>query len=109
MLPIISTNTSLPMTYGGTSVDNQASNGNNSNLTNIVSDFEIPVSETNQYRPIVVYNPSSEYRLMDMNSSLNLSKVDISVFWKTQYGEYVPLRLQPGCAAHLKIMFRQDF
>ena len=106
MLPIISTNTSVPITYGETSSNNLASNGNNSNLTNIVSDFEIAVSDTNQYRPVIVYNPSAEYRLMDMNSSMNLNKIDISVFWKTQYGDYIPLRLQPGCAAHIKIMFR---
>ena len=106
MLPIISTNTSIPITYGETQVDSLASNGNNSNLTNIVSDFEIPVSETNQYRPVIVYNPSAEYRLMDMNASINLNKIDISVFWKTQYGEYIPLRLQQGCATHIKIRFR---
>ena len=52
MLPIISTNTSVPITYGDTSSNSLASNGNNSNLTNIVSDFEIPVSEANQYRPV---------------------------------------------------------
>ena len=108
MLPIISSNTSLPITYGDTSSNNLASNGNNSNLTNIVSDFEIAVSETNQYRPVIVYNPSAEYRLVDMNASLNLNKVDISVFWKTHWGEYKPLRLQPGCAAHLKLMFRHQ-
>ena len=106
MLPIVSTNTSLPITYGGLSNDNLASNGNNSNLTNIISDFEIAVTETNQYRPIIIYNPSSEYRLLDMHSSLNLNRIDISVFWKTQFGDLVPLRLQPGCAAHIKLMFR---
>ena len=106
MLPIVSTNTSLPITYGGSSNDNLASNGNNSNLTNIISDFEIAVTETNQYRPIIIYNPSSEYRLLDMHSSLNLNRIDISVFWKTQFGDLVPLRLQPGCAAHIKLMFR---
>ena len=106
MLPIISTNTSVPITYGGFSNDTLASNGNNSNLTNIISDFEIAVSDTNQYRPIIVYNPGSEYRLMDLHSSVNLNKIDISVFWKTQYGDLVPLRLQPGCAAHIKLMFR---
>ena len=106
MLPIISTNTSIPITYGGFSNDTLASNGNNSNLTNIISDFEIAVSDTNQYRPIIVYNPGSEYRLMDMHSSLNLNRIDISVFWKTQYGDLVPLRLQPGCPAHIKLMFR---
>ena len=106
MLPIISTNTSLPITYGETTNDNLASNGNNSNLTNIISDFEIPVSETNQYRPVLVYNPSSEYRLMDMNSMMNLNKIDITVYWKTHFGDYIPLRLQPGCAALINTMFR---
>ena len=106
MLPIFPTNTSIPLTYGDTNNDNLSSNGNNSNLTNVISDFEIPVTDTNQYRPIIVYNPSSEYRLIDMHSALNLNKTDISVFWKTQFGEYIPLRLQPGCAAHIKLMFR---
>ena len=106
MLPIFPTNTSLPMTYGGTTDDNLSSNGNNSNLTNIISDFEIAVSDANQYRPIIVYNPSSEYRLIDMHTMQNLKQIDISVFWKTQFGDYIPLRLQPGCAAHIKLMFR---
>ena len=106
MLPVVSTNIGPPLVYDDTSNSNLTSSGNNSNLTNIISDFEIPVSETNQYRPIIVYNPSAEYRLIDMNSSLNLNKIDISVFWKTHYGDFIPLRLQPGCAAHIKLLFR---
>ena len=105
-LPIVSTNTSPPLTYDDTSNNNLTSNGNNSNLSSILSDFEIPVSETNQYRPIIVYNPSSEYRLVDMHSSTSLNKIDITVFWKTHFGDFIPLRLQPGCAAHIKLMFR---
>ena len=108
MLPIVATNTSPPLTYDDTSNNNLANNGNNSNLTSIISDFEIPVSETNKYRPVIVYNPSAEYRLIDMYSSSNLNKIDIMVFWKTHYGEYIPLRLQPGCAAHIKLMFRHE-
>jgi len=106
MLPVVSTNTSPPLTYDDTSNNNLTSSGNNSNLSNILSDFEIPVSNSNQYRPIIVYNPMAEYRLIDMNSQMNLNKIDISVFWKTHYGEFIPLRLQPGCAAHIKILFR---
>ena len=43
---------------------------------------------------------------MDMNSMMNLNKIDITVYWKAHFGDYIPLRLQPGCAAHIKIMFR---
>ena len=105
LIPIIPTNTSPPMIYGDNST-NLISGGNNSNLTNIITDFEIPVSDLNQYRPSIEYVPSTEYRLIDMNKLINLNQVDIAVFWKTHYGNYIPFRLQPGCAAHLKILFR---
>ena len=93
------------MIYGDNST-NLVGSGNNANLTNIITDFEVPVSELNQYRPSIEYVPSTEYRLIDMNKLVNLSQVDLAVFWKTHYGNYVPFRLQPGCAAHMKILFR---
>ena len=64
MLPVVSTNTSPPLTYDDTSNNNLTSSRNNSNLSNIISDFEIPVSESNQYRPILVYNPSAGDKLI---------------------------------------------
>ena len=85
---------------------NLTSSGNNSNLTSILTDFEISVSDANQYRPSVNFSPQGEYRLIDMNNIVNLNKIDILAFWKTHYGELIPLRLQPGCAAHMKILFR---
>ena len=106
LLPIFATNTSPPTSYSVHSKSNFTSSGNNSNLTNIITDFEIPMSETNQYRPVIYYNPSSEYRLVDMRSIINMNMLDITVFWKTHYGEYIPLKLQPGCAAHIKLLFR---
>ena len=85
---------------------NFTSSGNNSNLTNIDTDFEIPMLETNQYRLVIYYNPTSEYRLVDMRSIINVNVLDITAFWKTHYGEYIPLKLQPRCAAHIKLLFR---
>ena len=41
-----------------------------------------------------------------MDNMINLNKIDLLAFWKTHYGELIPLKLQPGCAAHLKILFR---
>ena len=95
-----------PTSYSVNSKSNFTSSGNNSNLTNITTDFEIPMSETKQCRPVIYYNPSSEYRLVDTRSIINMSMLDITVFWKTPYGEYIPLKLQPGCAAHIKLLFR---
>ena len=108
LLSIFATNTSPPTSYNMYSFCNFTSSGNNSNLTNIITDFEIPMSEINQYRPVIYYNPTSEYRLVDMRSIVNTNMLDITVCWKTHYGEYIPLKLQPGCAAHIKLLFRHS-
>jgi hypothetical protein len=105
LIPILPSNTSPPKLFGDNNT-NLVSSGNNSNLTNILTDFEISVTETNQYRPFISYTPQSEYRLIDMNSITNLNKIDRLAFWKTHYGELIPLKLPPGCAAHMKILFR---
>ena len=55
---------------------------------------------------MVEYNPGAEYRLIDMNSTTNLNKIGIIVYWKSRYGRLHPFQLQPGCAASVKIMFR---
>jgi hypothetical protein len=84
--------------------------GNNSNLLNAISDFSIAVDGNNQYRPMVVYNPAAEYRLIDMHSSMNLNRVDIVVYWKDTFGNIHPFELHPGCSANVKLMFRRkDF
>ena len=105
LIPILPSNTSPPKLFGDNNT-NLVSSGNNSNLTNILTDFEISVSESSQYRPFISYYPQSEYRLIDMNNMINLNKIDLLAFWKTHYRELIPLKLQPGCAAHLKILFR---
>ena len=106
LLPILATNTSPPTSYSIHSKSNFTSSGNNSNLTDIITNFGIPISETDPYRPVICCSPSSEYRLVDMHSIINMNMLDITVFWKTHYGVCTPLKLQPGCAAHIKLLFR---
>jgi len=109
LLPVIATQTSLPRDVGEQR-NHLVSGGNNSNLLPILSDFSIAVDATNQYRPMVEYNPGAEYRLLDMNSTANLSRMDIIVYWKDRSGGLHPFELQPGCAASVKLMFRRkDF
>ena len=109
MLPIVPTQTSKPNVISNQS-NNMSSDGNNSNLTTILSDFEIAVDGTNQYRPFILYAPSAEYRLLDLQSGQDLNRVNIQVFWKDHFGNLNPLRIPPGCAAHMKLMFRRkDF
>ena len=104
LLPTTPTQTSVARRLGS---NNFVSGGNNSNLLSILSDFSIAVDLNNQYRQSIPYNASAEYRLIDMNSVMNLSKVDLVVFWKDVFGGMRPLKLQAGCSAHVKLIFRK--
>ena len=106
LLPIKTTQTSLPKNIG--SNENAFSNvGNNSNMLTAISDFAITVDGNNQYRPIIIYNPSAEYRLIDMNSYMNLNRVDIIVYWQYMFGNAHPFELSPGNVASVKIMCKR--
>ena len=103
-LPIHPTLTSTPQVYSSTS--NGMVGGGSTNLSNTLTDFEIAIDATNQYRPEISYAPQGEYRLIDMYSNSNLFKIDLNVDWKDKYGHLKPLRLQPGCSASVKLLFR---
>ena len=105
LIPVLPTQTSPAKLFNGDST-NMTSGGNNANISSILTDFEVTVTENNQYRPTISMNPTSEFRLIEMNSVTNLNKIDLIAYWKTHYGDLIPLKLQPGCAAHVKVMFR---
>jgi hypothetical protein len=109
MLPICPTQTSKPNIISNQS-NNLSSGGDNSNLTNILSDFEVAIQDTNSYRPFILYSPTSEYRLIDLFNTSNLNRINIQVYWKDNFGNLNPFYLETGCSAHLKLMFRRkDF
>ncbi|MFM7986128.1 MAG: hypothetical protein ACKPKO_43125 [Candidatus Fonsibacter sp.] len=51
---------------------------------------------------MIIYNPSTEYRLIDMHSTMNLNRIYIMVYWKDTFGNIYPLELHPGCAPSFK-------
>ena len=109
MLPSMPTQTSKATIISNQN-DNLVSSGNNNNLTNVLSDFEIAIEGTNQYRPIILYAPQSEYLLVDLFSGANLNKINIQVFWKDHFGNLNPFFIEPGASAHMKLLFRRkDF
>jgi hypothetical protein len=108
LLPIQATQTSLPKDVGNN--NNFTGSGNNSNLLSAITDFTIAVDGNNQYRPMVVYNPAAEYRLIDMHSAMNLNRIDLIVYWKDTFGNIHPFELHPGRSANVELLFRRkDF
>jgi len=107
LIPISPTLTSPPKSATGVAL---TSYGNNSNLSSQLTDFEVPFTPNNTYKNTVNYNPTSEYRLIDVLSDIPLNAIDVSVFWKDIYGNLNPFTLASGCNASIKLMFRRkDF
>jgi hypothetical protein len=100
LLPIVSNQVSAPLLY----VDGQIlqSNGNNSNIANVISDF---VSDSGIYKPNIVYNPSAQYRLIEMVGQTPCYSVDVEVLWRSRTGSLQPFFMASGSTATIKILF----
>jgi type 1 glutamine amidotransferase len=82
----------------------------NSNISPIISDFQIEFSALNQYRPVIQYTPSNEYRLIDLYGTTSLSNIQIGVLWKDVFGNFHEFYLNAGGTASIKLLFRRrDF
>jgi hypothetical protein len=105
ILPINNSNIGLPKIF-----NNQGqliSVGNNSNISPIISDFQIEFNALNTYRNQIQYTPSGEYRLIDLFGAVPISNIQIGVLWKDIYGNFRNFNLNAGCSANMKLMFRR--
>jgi len=105
LIPVAPSMSSIPKVFN--SEAGLFSNGNNSNIENIITDFEIGLSKGTEWRPNVSYAPSAEYRLFDLYGNNPLNTVQINCYWKDDFGGLHPFYLGSGCAADIKIMFRK--
>lgn len=98
-LPIVPTQISAPSVF----IDGVTyTNGNNAVVSQIITDF---VSDNGFYKPNIVYNPSAQYRLIDLQGNRPLANLDIEVYWKDRIGALQPFLLGSGCTATIKILF----
>jgi len=101
-LPIVSNQLASPLIYNENVI--VPSNGNNANFAQIITDIE---TNEQSYKPNLLYNPLAEYRMISMTGNRPLTNVDISVFWKTKLGTFVPLNLLSGGSCSVKFLFRK--
>ena len=99
-LPIQPNQVSTPVVYNN--AQQIVLGGTNSDFANIITDL---VSDTGQYKPNLVYNPTSEYRLITLYGNRPLSNIDIQVFWRDKFGKLNPFRLASGEAITIKVAF----
>lgn len=105
LLPVVPELTAAPAVFSGGS--GFSSSGNNSNVTNVLTDLEVPLTAGWETKPTVNYSPTAEYRLSDLFGESPIYSINITVFWKDRFGALFPLTLASGGNANLKIMFRR--
>lgn len=81
---------------------------NNSGISStlpIISDFTPSVELAGQSRSIAFYNPTSQYRLVDLKSSEALNTIDIKIYWQDLNQNIYPLLILQNQQASIKLAF----
>ena len=99
-IPIVSNQVSTPVIYSNNNVI--GSNGNNSLITQTITDF---VANDSFYKPQLIYEPSAQYRFLELLSNRPLNTFDLNVFWKDKQGALNPFYLSSGSTATIKVLF----
>ena len=76
--------------------------GANSAIANIITDL---TADDGQYRPYLVYLPQAQYRLISLHGNRPLYNLDLSIFYRTKYGELIPFQLASGSTMTIKMAF----
>lgn len=79
----------------------------NNNFSPVITDIEVPMIRGDETKCNISYTPSAEYRLIDLQSNVPINSIEVSVFWKDQYGVLHPFVLDPGCFSSIKICLRK--
>jgi hypothetical protein len=103
LVPILPQLTGVPRVLTNVNGDS----GQNDNLTNEITDLVVNLETGTEYFPSVLYLPTAEYRLIDLQSNSPLYGIQISVAWKDVYGITHDFYLQNGANCSLKILFRK--
>lgn len=76
-----------------------------SNFRNIITDFQPLFTQTGLLRDAAQYFPQGPYRLIDMTSTGELRKFDLSVYWQDKNGNLYNLTIAPNETLNIKLLF----
>jgi len=71
----------------------------------ILTDYILPLSNPEDLKSVAVYVPTSQYRLVDMQSNAPLVKIDLTFFWQDKNGNQFPVNISPRQQSSVKIAF----
>lgn len=71
----------------------------------VITDFVLSFNQAGDSRSLAVYNPTSQYRLIDLISTGDLYNINLQVYWVDRLGNRNPLLLSVFQQGSVKIAF----
>ena len=108
LLPLVFEATGDPVRFGQSN-DNTELTGSQSAFQPIITDIALPKQSASDYRSLIYYAPSAEYRLASFQRSQQpINNIDIQVFWRNRLdGSIYPVNMFNSSSVSVKIMFRR--
>ena len=101
-LPIVPSNISNPiLSQNGVIIRS----GINPDTSRIITDL----TAIDTYKPNLVYNPSAEYRQIELTGSRPLNDINIACYYVDREAKLYPFRLSSGSSCSMKILFTKKF
>lgn len=101
---IIVSSSTLPIISEFVPVPNNTSSGVSATFP-IITDFVPQIELAGQSRSIAYYIPTSQYRLVDLNSDIPIQKIDLRLYWQDYSGNIYPIQLSVFQQASIKLAF----
>lgn len=73
----------------------------------IFTDFIVDSTDVEFARSQLLYLPTAEYRMVNMNSNTSFNQIDLQFYWTDRKNNTYPLLLDPTYSVSVKIMFRR--
>jgi hypothetical protein len=110
LLPIMNEQTAPPNKFGTGNIGNSTTTSTSA-FTPIITDvaLDLSTSGSQDYRKMIYYSPSAEYRMTDFqNAKTQIKNIDVQVFWKNRLdNQLYPMTMFNLSSVSIKIMFRR--
>ena len=107
LIPCANTLVGIPRITNGSGQLGSQQQLQNDNFSNQITDLCVNISNGYEYLPAILYEPTAQYRYIDLQGNTPLSGVQISVSWKDVYGIVHDFYLSNNQGTNMKILFQK--
>lgn len=102
---IIFTTGSIPIQYEQAPFNQPLNSQEVSNSFPILTDFNPLLQYAGDQRSVLQYYPQGPYRLINLNSSIGLRKIDVKLYWQDQKNNLYPIFIPVEGSINIKLLF----